>query len=160
MAWDLPDIGLRMICYQRLDFLGPVALVTRMERTVRGALRAIIVNLVIHSNATVAAFEEEANADTASLILNQRDDAPKGRENTELVMAQGKLVLDSIAGAPVPLIEAAFVQEKGVSARAVEAHFACPIRYGADRNVLTFDRALLDRRIERSDVAYRALIKK
>jgi AraC-like DNA-binding protein len=127
---------------------------------VRAALQAIIANLVIHANATVAAFEEEADGDTASLILNQRDDAPKGRENTELVMAQGKLVIDSIAGAPVPLVEAAFVHDKGSSGRAVEAHFTCPIRYGAERNVLTFDRALLDLRIEKSDVAYHALIRK
>ena len=160
VAWDLPDIGLRMIRYQQIDFLGPVALVTRMERTMRGALQAIIANLVIHSNATLAGFEEEASGDTASIILNQRDNAPKSRENTELVMAQGKLVIDSIAGAPVPLVEAAFVHDKGSSGRAVEAHFACPIRYGAERNALTFDRALLDRRIEKSDVAYHALIKK
>jgi AraC-like DNA-binding protein len=160
VAWNLPDIGLRMIRYQQIDFLGPVALVTRMERTVREALQAIIANLVIHANATVAAFEEKADGDTASLILNQRDDAPKGRENTELVMAQGKLVIDSIAGAPVSLVEAAFVHDKGRSSRAVEAHFTCPIRYGAERNALTFDRALLDRRIEKSDVAYHALIKK
>jgi AraC-like DNA-binding protein len=160
IAWDLPDIGLRMIRYQQIDFLGPVALVTRMERTVRDALAAIIANLVIHANATVVAFEEAADGDTASLILNQRDDAPKGRENTELVMAQGKLVIDSIAGAPVPLVEAAFIHDKGSSRGAVEAHFACPIHYGAERNALTFDRALLDRRIEKSDVAYHALIKK
>ena len=108
----------------------------------------------------MAAFEEEFDGDTASLILNQRDDAPKGRENTELVMAQGKLVINSIAGAPVPLVEAAFVHDKGSSGRAVEACFTCPIRYGAERNALTFDRALLDRRIEKSDVAYHALIKK
>lgn len=160
VTWDLPDIGLRMIRYQQIDFLGPVALVTKMERTVRGALQAIIVNLVIHANATVAAFEEEADGDTASLILNQREDAPKGRENTELVMAQGKLVIESIAGIPVPLVEAAFVHDKGSSGRAVQAHFACPIRYGAERNALTFERALLDRRIEKTDVSYHALIKK
>jgi AraC-like DNA-binding protein len=160
LAWNLPDIGLRMIRYQEIDFLGPVALVTRMERTARGALQAIIANLVIHSNATVAAFEEATGSDTASLILSQRDDAPKGRENSELVMAQGKLVIDSIAGAPAPLIEAAFVHDKGSSGHAVAAYFTCPIRYGAERNALTFDRTLLDRRMERSDVAYHAIIKK
>jgi AraC-like DNA-binding protein len=158
MAWDLPDLGLRMACRQQIDFLGPVALVTRMERNVRGALQAIIANLVIHANATVAALEE--TGDTATLVLNQRDDAPRGRENTELVMAQGKLVIDSIAGAPVPLIEAAIIHAKGGSARAVAKHFGCPIRYGAERNALSFGRALLDRRIEKSDLAYHALIKR
>ena len=123
----------------------------------RAALQAIIANLVIHANATVAAFEEEADGDTASLILNQRDDAPKGRENTERVMAHGKLVIHSIAGAPVPLVEAAIVHDKGSSGRAVEAfHLSDPLR--RQRNVLTFDRALLDRRIGKSDVAYHALI--
>ena len=38
-AWDLPDLGLRMARLQQIDVLGPVALVTRMERTVRGAWR-------------------------------------------------------------------------------------------------------------------------
>ncbi len=160
IAWDLPDIGLRMIRYQQIDFLGPVALVTRMERTVRGALQAIIANLVLHSNATVAAFEEEAGGSTASLILNQRDNAPNGRENTELVMAQGKLVLDAVAVAPVQLVEAAFVHTKGNSNAAIASYFACPIRYSAERNALSFDRAVLEQRIEKSDIAYHALIKK
>ena len=40
------------------------------------------------------------------------------------------------------------------------AHFGCPIRYGAERNALSFDRALLDRPIERSDLAYHALIRR
>ena len=44
MAWDLPDLGLRMACRQQIDFLGPVALVTRMESMFRGALQAIIAN--------------------------------------------------------------------------------------------------------------------
>src|SRR6201999_4448913 len=105
-------------------------------------------------------FEEADGLDTASLILNQRDDAPKGRENSELVMAQGKLVINSIAGAPVPLIEVAFTHDQGNSGPAVAAHFGCPIRYGAERNALTFDRAVFDRRIEKSAVAYHAIIKK
>lgn len=156
--WDMPDVGLRMIRYQKIDFLGPVALVTRMEGTVRGALEAITANLIIHSNATVAALDE--TGDIASIILNQRDDAPKGRENTELVVAQGKLVIDTIVKTPVPLIEVMFAHAKGSSARAVEQYFRCPVRYGAERNALCYERAFLDKSIERSDQAYHALIKR
>jgi hypothetical protein len=130
-----------------------------MEPTVRGALRAIIANLVIHSNAAVAVFEEGANADTALLILNQRDDAPKDRENTEFVMVEQACARFDRRRA-CSAGRGGLRPRKGVSGRAVEAYFACHIRYGADGNVLTFDRALLDRRIERRDVAYRALIKK
>lgn len=158
LAWDLPDLGIRMIRHQAIDFLGPVALVTKMEATVRGAIQAILTNLVIHSNATVAALEEEGN--TASMILNRREDAPDGRENAELVMAQGKLVLDTVAAMPVDLFEVSFLHHRGASASAVSAHFECPIRYHADRYALSFDRRLLDRPTEKSDTAYHALIKR
>lgn len=158
LKWDMPDVGLRMVRFQQIDFLGPVALVTRMEGTVRGALNAITANLVIHSNATVVALDE--TGDTASIILSQRDDAPKGRENTELVVAQGKLVMDTILKIPNPLIEVTFVHNKGPSAAAVAKHFGCPVRYGAERNALVVDRALLEQRTERSDQAYHALIKR
>lgn len=158
LKWDMPDVGLRMVRFQQIDFLGPVALVTRMEGTVRGALHAITANLIIHSNATVAALEEAG--DTATVILNQRDDAPKGRENTELVMAQGKMVIDTIVKSPIPLIEVTLTHAKGASAAAVASHFAAPVRYQAERNSFSFDRALLDRCIERSDQAYHALIKR
>ena len=40
-AWDLPDLGFRMARHQQIDILGPVALVTRMERSVRAAVTAI-----------------------------------------------------------------------------------------------------------------------
>ena len=159
-AWDLPDVGLRMVRFQQIDVLGPVALLTRMERTVRGALAAIAANLVIHSNATVVAVEDLEGSDTASLILSARDTAPDGRENTELILAQSKMVIESLANRPVHLVEVSFTHAKGNSARAVAAHFGCPIRYGADRNAMSFDRELLDRPIERSDLAYHALIRR
>lgn len=158
LGWDVPDIGIRMAAAQAIDFLGPVALVTRMERTVGGALRAIIANLVIYSNATVMALEEEG--DTATMILNRRSDAPDTRENTELITAQGKITLDAISTKRVPLIEADFMHNKGGSAGAVAAFFNCPIRYNAPRNSLTFDRAILNQPIEKSDIAYHALIKR
>ena len=159
-AWNLPDVGLRMVRFQQIDVLGPVALLTRMERTVRGALAAIAANLVIHSNATVVAVEDLEGSDTASLILSARDTAPEGRENTELILAQSKMVIESLADRPVHLVEVSFTHAKGDSARAVAAHFGCPIRYGAARNAISFDRELLDRPIERSDLAYHALIRR
>lgn len=156
--WDVPDIGIRMAGYQALDFLGPVALVTRMERTVRDALHAIIANLPIYSNATSLALEETDG--TATMILNRHADAPDGRENAELIMAQGKLMLDTVAGAPVPLIEASFIHDKGGSARAIDMFFACPIRYDATRYAVSFDAELLGRPIQKSDLAYHALIRR
>lgn len=129
-----------------------------MERTVGGALHAIIANLVIYGNATVMALEEEG--DTATMILNRCSNLQDIRENAELITAQGKIALDAIAAQKVPLIEAFFIHGKGGAANTVAAHFGCPIRYGATQNAISFDRAFLDRPVERSDLAYHALIKR
>lgn len=160
IAWDLPDIGLRMVRHQQFDVLGPVALVTRMERTIRAAFQAIIANLVIHANSTVAVLEEEEASDTASVILAFRAGAETNRWNNELVLGQTKLVIDSVAGMRVPLVAVEFMHGKGSSAGAVADHFGCPIRYDGERNAVSFDRALLERPMERSDLAYHALIKR
>lgn len=156
--WDMPDIGLQMIRYQQIDFLGPVALVTRMERTVRNAIQAIIANLVIHSNVTMASLEEEDG--TATLILNQREGAPQLAENAQLVLAQGKVVIDAILMKSVPLVQITMIQSKGCAADAIARHFACPVIYNAERNSFSFDASLLEHKIERTDKAYHALIKR
>jgi AraC-like DNA-binding protein len=160
LAWDLPDLGFRMARHHQIEMLGPVALVTRMERSVRAAVTAIAQNLIIHNNATIAVLEESMGGDTASLILDTRHDAPACREDTELTLANSKTCVEQIADAPMGLVEVSFRHGKGTSARAAAAYFGCPIRYGAERNALCFERALLDRPIERSDIAYHALIKR
>jgi AraC-like DNA-binding protein len=160
IAWDLPDLGLRMARHQHIDVLGPVALIVKMERTVRSALHAITSNLVIHSNAIVAALEETEGSDTACLIVDVRDDAPASREATELIMGQAKIVVDSLADARVDLVEVAFRHERGLSAGAVARYFGCPVRYGADRNQISFDRSVLDVPLERTDAVYSTLIRR
>lgn len=159
-AWAMPDIGLRMAKRQGLEVIGPVALIIRMEQSVRAALLAITRNLVIHSNAIIAALEEAPGSDTALLIVDLRSDTPNSRENVELIMAQAKLILDAVAEAPVPLVEVSFRHERAESARAVAAYFGCPVRYGAERIAMSFDRAVLDRPLERTDLAFHGIIRR
>ncbi len=159
-AWDMPDVGLRMARRQGVEVIGPVALIVRMERSVRAALVAITENLVIHSNAIIAALEELPDVDTASLVLDIRSDTPNCRENVELILAQAKLILDAVAETAVPLVEASFRHERAESARAVAAYFGCPVRYGAERIGLSFDSAVLDRPLESSDLAYHGIIRR
>jgi AraC-like DNA-binding protein len=160
VAWGMPDVGLRMARRQGVDVLGPVALIVRLQRSVRAALTSICENLVIHSNAIIAALEERPGGDAASLVLDIRSDTPNCRENTELILAQAKLILDAVAEMSVPLIEVSFRHERAESARAVAAHFGCPVRYGAEQIALSFDSAILDRPLERSDFAYHGIIKR
>ncbi len=157
-TWDMPDIGLRMIDHQRIDFLGPVALVVRMEPTVRDVFRAIAKNIVLHSNATLVAVEEKGG--TASAILHHHPGVEVGRESTELVMAQGKLVLETVLGARIKLFEVSFTFERGSSAPVIARHFGCNVRYGAERNAICFDAALLDLPTQKSDRAYHPLIRR
>lgn len=160
VAWDMPDIGLRMAGLQGLDLLGPVALIVRMERTFRSAMNAICENLIIHSNAILAVLEETPGTDTATVVLDIRSDIPDSRENTELILAQANVVIDAIAEMDVPLVEVAFRHAKGASAPAVSKFFGCPVRYGAERNALSFDRDILDLAVQRSDHAFHTLIQR
>lgn len=157
-AWDLPDIGLRMARHQHIDILGPVALIARMERDVRSAMKEIIANLVVHSNVVVAVLDE--SGDTASLTLDVRDNARHSTVFAELLLAEGRIVLDSVAGSTIDLLQVELRQTPGASARAIKGHFGCPVMHNAQRNTLVFDRAVLDRPIERADMAYHALIKR
>lgn len=159
-AWDLPDIGLRMAQHQHIDILGPVALIARMERNVRGAVNEIIGNLIVHSNVVVAALDEADRSDVVSLVVDVRDDAPTSNAFAELLLAEGKVILDSVAGSRVDLIQVEFRQRKAASAAAVQRHFGCPVVYDANHNAMSFDRSVLDRPIERTDMAYHALIKR
>ena len=63
---------------------------TRMERTVGGALRAITENMIIHANGTAVVLEEPAEGDTVTLVLGMREGVPGTRENTELILGQTK----------------------------------------------------------------------
>ena len=159
-AWNMPDIGLRMAKHQHIDILGPVALIARMERNVRDALNEIIANLVVHSNVVIAAIDEADRSDVASLIVDVRDDARVSNPFAELLLAEGRVVLDSVAGGPVDLIQVEFHQRRGGSADTVRTHFGCPVVYDANRNAMTFARAVLDRPIERMDMAYHALVRR
>lgn len=157
-AWNMPDLGLRMARRQGIEVLGPVALIARMERSVRSAVKAINSNLVIHSNVVSVFLEEAPDSDAASIIIDLRSDAPNSRESVELILAQAKMVLEAIAETNVPLLEASFRHGRAASAKAVSAYFECPILYGADRNAISFGKAVLDRPLQRRDLAFHGLI--
>ncbi|MGY4401835.1 AraC family transcriptional regulator ligand-binding domain-containing protein [Bradyrhizobium sp. USDA 3315] len=157
--WGIPDLGLRIASYQHLEILGPVALVTRMERSLRDALAAIGENLVIHSNALVLALKEEG--DLAAMVVGLHPVPCVTRQYMLGALAVAKNTLDQAAGRRVKLVEASLRQEAiGSDATAAEAYFGCPVRFGEERNALYFDRALLDLQLESRDTAYHAIIRR
>lgn len=157
-AWNMPDLGLRLAPYQSLNVLGPIALVTRMESSMRAALQAIIQNLVIHSNAIVVGLEE--HEDVAALIIDLRVTPPGANIYALLCLGVGWNVIRQVYRAPVPLYEVVLRAERRALRTRTEAYFSCPVRSGAGRNALYFDRKILDARMHQSDPAYHAIIER
>lgn len=129
-----------------------------MERNLRGAITAMTDNLVIHSNALVAALEEEG--DVATLTLDSQPMPAGIRQYTLLAVGVSRNVLEQAAKTKIDLIEVTFRHDKGGAQAAARAFFRCPVRFGAERNAISFDRAVLDRPIEQSDTAYHAIIER
>lgn len=157
-AWNLPDLGFRMAPHQHLEILGPVALVTRMERTLRDALRAIMQNLVLYTDMLVTALEERD--DVAAVVMAVRERDTPIRQYIFLSLAVTKNVIQQSAGRPVDFIEARFSEPAGVNVRTAEAWFGCPVRFGGERTALYFERERLDTLLERSDTAYHSIIRR
>ncbi len=156
--WELPDLWLKLAPYQHLEILGPVALLTRMEGDLRSALAAIIDNLVIHSNSLVCVLIEEG--DIAAMVLDLRAVSCPARQYMLGCLAVTKNVVEQAAGTRIDFLEASYRDEERGSRGAAESWFGCPVRFGAERNALYFDRAVLDRRLERSDTAYHSIIRR
>lgn len=157
-AWAMPDFGLRLAPYQHLEILGPVALVTKMERDLRGAIRAMTENLVIHSNALFAAMEEEG--DVATLTLDAQPVPPGTRQYMLLSVGAARNVLEQAGETKIDLIEVSFRHDESGARSAARSFFRCPVRFGAERNAICFERTVLDRPIERSDTGYHAIIER
>lgn len=158
-AWPVPDLGLRMAPYQHLEVLGPVALATRMEPTVRAALRAISKNLTLHSSALVATLEEAAGSPVAAIVLETLPQDVPVRQYHELALAVARNILEQVSGRRLRPAEVTFRHEDCGSARAAAAGFRCPVRFGTGRTALYFAAGLLDTPLERSDTAYHSLIR-
>lgn len=156
--WNLPDLAFRMAPFQHLEILGPVALVTRMERNLRDALRAILRNLLIYTNNLIAAMEEQD--DTAAIVLSVQTGDTVIRQYRFLALAVTKNVLEQAAGSPIRFVEASFSEVAEGKTRTAEAWFGCPVRFGAARTALYFDRAVLDRELEKQDTAYHSIIRR
>lgn len=156
--WGRPDFALRLADYQHLDILGPVGLVTRMAPNLRAALDAIAENLIIHSNAVMATLVE---GDGVAAVVVDTLIQPRGIDRFLLVsLGVARNVVEQAGNAPVELIEVSLRDRRDDQRAAVEAHFRCPVRFGAEQNALYFDLSILNRRIERGDEAHQSLIER
>ncbi len=158
LAWDMPDLALRLASHQPLEALGPLGLVTRMAPDLRGVVDAIGENMVIHSNAVIARVTEEDGVATAVIDTLSR---PPGVDHLILLaLGLARNIIERVGNAPLDLIEVSLRQIAGPLRPSAEAWFHCPVRFGAEQNALHFDAAILDRPIAQSDEAYHAIIRR
>lgn len=155
-AWGAPDLGLRMTVANQVDMLGPVALVTRVEPTLRGALAAMAQNLIIHSNAFTLSLEEVG--DIGSVIVNYHCH-PRGLDHyAQATVAVICAVLDQLSDGQARIVEVSLQQPQGDITPAMRHRFGYPLHFEAERNAVGFERSILDRTIDRSDHAFHDLI--
>lgn len=157
-AWNMPDLPLQLAGLQHLEILGPVGLVTRMARDLRGALHAVADNIDINSNAVIVRLSEEDGV--ATMMIDTLVQPPGVRRFLLLSLGLARNVIEAVAHAPLDLIEVSLRQDDEGLRASAETAFRCPIRFGAEQDALYFDAAILDRRIERSDEAYRAIVER
>jgi hypothetical protein len=82
------------------------------------------------------------------------------RQYLLLAVGVARNVLEQAGKRKVELIEATFRHDAGGAVAAAQAYFRCPVRFGAERNSICFDRSTLDWPIESSNAAYHAIIER
>ncbi|TRD21633.1 helix-turn-helix transcriptional regulator [Palleronia caenipelagi] len=157
-AWDLPDFGLRIAPFQQIDVLGPISLVTKIEKDVRSALAAIMHNLFIQSDMVSAVIVE--TGDLAELSVELKDMSGPTVQYILLALAVAQNVLEDTARAPIELCQVSLRSDDKRLRQLVGAYFRCPVQLSAERNAIFFERAILDRKLEGGDLAYRPIVER
>jgi hypothetical protein len=107
----MPDFGLSLARYQHLEILGPVALITRLERSLRAVIEAITKNLVIHTNALRVVLEERGNL--AALVFDAPE-VPGGHRQYMLAsLAVARNVMEQAAEARIDFVEVSLRHQAG-----------------------------------------------
>lgn len=158
LSWDMPDLALRLASYQYLEILGPVGLVTRTSRDLRGALHAISDNLDIHSNAVIVRLNEQGGV--ATIIIDTLVQTLGAAHFVLLSLGLARNIIETVGKAPLDLIEVSLRQDSGNLGTAAARWFHCPVGFQAEQNALHFDAGILDHPIAQSDEAYRAIVER
>lgn len=159
-VWDVPDLGVRLSRYHALDTLGVVALVTRMETSVRTALNAIMRNLYLHTNGAVVGITEPETEGPAELTMVLRGDRSEMRQFRESALCNARNILECVAGSKVPIYEAVVPHDAPKGRDSLSAELKCPVRYEGDKSILFFESKVLNTRLKKTDVAFHPIIRR
>lgn len=130
---DCPDFGLRMVRWQGLGILGPVAVIARNSDTVQDGLGAIARYLYVHSpGLKLAAEPRDAGVGIRFVYEVVEPSAPDPRQGYELSMANVVLMLRLLGGPDARLNTMSFLHNQmGPTATYAET-FDCPVRFAQE----------------------------
>lgn len=98
-ALDCPDFGLRLVRWQGLDILGPVAVIARNSQTVAEAMSAVARYLYVHSPALELTPAAPLRPGTVRFTYRVKElSLPRLRQAYELSMANGVQIIRLLGG--------------------------------------------------------------
>lgn len=98
-ALDCPDFGLRLVRWQGLDILGPVAVIARNSQTVAEAMSAVARYLYVHSPALELTPAAPLRPGTLRFTYRVKElSLPRLRQAYELSMANGVQIIRLLGG--------------------------------------------------------------
>ncbi|WP_204114405.1 AraC family transcriptional regulator [Shimia biformata] len=158
--WQIPDLGVQLGKKQSFDAIGVVALVVRMERTVRDAVQAVLRNLFLHTNAVIVELRELPGGKYAELSMDVRSEGTGARQYREMSLCGVKNDLIAIAGRNPVFVKARVPHGPSKGREILSRELNCPVEYHARSCAVVFEADILDLAIPQSDIAFHPIIKR
>lgn len=140
---DAPELPLEAARHFRMEDLGLLGLVVMTAPTLLASLQSFVrFGALLNDGRTMALV-----LDDRTVTLELHDGAPLAlgvRISHEATFAQVARGMNELAGASVRLQRVSFRHEPPRGARALRAHFACPVELGGNRDAIAFSRADLE----------------
>ncbi|MGX9350400.1 AraC family transcriptional regulator ligand-binding domain-containing protein [Shimia sp. W99] len=158
-SWKLPDLGIQLARLHSLETLGVISLVTRMERTVRDAAKALLRNQFLHTNGVVTSLREIPQDGLAEVIYAPLS-ITRPRQAREMSLVMGRNVLRELAGRAPEILSAEVMFAAPLGKDYLSAELGCPVRYGANSYSFLFRNDVLDVKLTKQDVAFHPIIRR
>lgn len=128
---DCPDFGLRMVRWQGLGILGPVAVIARNSETVQEALGAIARYLYVHSPGLSLAVEPHGRGSDIRFTYGMAEPTVTDlRQGYELSMANADVMIRLLGGPDARPSAVSFLHEPMGPTSAYAEVLDCPVRFG------------------------------
>lgn len=158
---ECDDFGLRMVRWQGLSILGPIAVIARNSDTVQAAMGAVARFLYVHSPGLKLAVESgRPGASIRFAFEIDEPSAPDARQGYELSMANVALMIRLLGGADARLSQVSFRHEQMAPSAAYATTFDCPVLFGQEWSGFEITARLAARSIDSADPATRQLATK